>query len=141
MRDINWHDIATAIRENRFQDVPTKSWRLIADKIDTAKRGKGRPADPKAFIPLSVQRAVERVRTFGGMEMTTVDRMVWIEERFEELRAEGKKSGEAQTQIATELACTLKTVEANLTDIRKVRKIEHDTFWEMIEDMDANKPV
>ncbi|MEI6208499.1 MAG: hypothetical protein WCP20_17110 [Desulfuromonadales bacterium] len=149
MNVIDWHEIATAIRENRFKDIPTKTWVLVADKIDTVKRGKGRPADKKIGLfgrPLgennkitaaSMWRADRKKGTYGGMEMTMVERTLWIEERFEELRAEGKRSEEAKKQIASELARTTKTVEANLTDIRKVRKIEHD-IW--VDEMESRNP-
>jgi len=48
MTDVDWHAIAKAIRENRFEDVSPEEWSLVADKIDTKR--KGRPRGTKQAV-------------------------------------------------------------------------------------------
>lgn len=124
MADIDWPSIVIAIRKRRFQDISPESWDMVADILENKKRGKGRPPDPKdSFFSSSVIRSIEKIQADG---MTMVERWIWVEERYEQLRAQGMKSGEAQEQIAKEKNWTVKTVEASLTVIRAKHKADEE---------------
>ena len=94
MSVIDWQVIAVAIREQRLQDIPGETWSQIADKIDTKKRGKGRPPNSELGLEAKLVRDLFlKMKTLDG-EMTWSERCLCIEQRYNELRGKGMKSGQ-----------------------------------------------
>lgn len=124
--NIDWKIIADAIREQRFDDVPPETWNQVADKIDTNKRGRGRPSNSElgqeSKLIRNLLKQIKIIARKAGMpEMTYSERCLWVEMQFKKLKDGGVKSFEAKEQIAEDNGWSVKTVEADLTLINRNR--------------------
>lgn len=132
MNCINWHSIADAIREGRFEDVTPEVWKRVADKIEaftpieskkelpaTVKRGKGRPKKPKPpkwNKDLSTKENVTKFFKYfnkrkdyeKNKEQTAFDKcfeygIYEIEELYEKFQKQGYKSNDALEKVCKSL--------------------------------------
>jgi hypothetical protein len=123
---INWHSIAEAIREKRYDDIPLDTWNMIADKIDSYNRGRGRPPErDRSRESKLVKVLFKHMKKLAGgtTGMTMLERWLYIEERYNELVDQGRKSSEAIKMISEEKGWSVKTVEAALTTIRADKEL------------------